>query len=37
MIIKKIYWSQVGAFADRKNAERLAEKLKKKGYSVIIV
>lgn len=24
MIIKKIYWSQVGAFADRKNAERLA-------------
>lgn len=33
----KLYRVQVGAFADRKNAERLAEELKKKGYSAIIV
>lgn len=33
----KLYRVQVGAFKDRKNAERLAEELKKKGYSVIIV
>jgi N-acetylmuramoyl-L-alanine amidase len=34
---KKLYRVQVGAFADRKNAERLAEELKKKGYPTIIV
>lgn len=33
----KLYRVQVGAFADRKNAERLAEELKKKGYPAIIV
>ena len=33
----KLYRVQVGAFADRRNAERLAEELKKKGYSAIIV
>ncbi|GGJ73203.1 N-acetylmuramoyl-L-alanine amidase [Anoxybacillus voinovskiensis] len=33
----KLYRVQVGAFADRKNAERLAEELKKKGYDAIIV
>jgi N-acetylmuramoyl-L-alanine amidase len=34
---KKLYRVQVGAFADRENAERLAEELKKKGYPAIIV
>ncbi|MED5041469.1 N-acetylmuramoyl-L-alanine amidase [Geobacillus stearothermophilus] len=34
---KKLYRVQVGAFSDRKNAERLAEELKKKGYPAIIV
>ncbi|MBW9219253.1 N-acetylmuramoyl-L-alanine amidase [Anoxybacillus ayderensis] len=34
---KKLYRVQVGAFSDRKNAERLAEELKKKGYQAIIV
>jgi N-acetylmuramoyl-L-alanine amidase len=34
---KKLYRVQVGAFADRKNAERLAEELKEKGYPTIIV
>lgn len=34
---KKLYRVQVGTFADRKNAERLAEELKKKGYPAIIV
>ena len=34
---KKLYRVQVGAFSDRKNAERLAEELKKKGYPTIIV
>jgi N-acetylmuramoyl-L-alanine amidase len=33
---KKLYRVQVGAFTDRKNAERLAEELKKKGYPVFI-
>jgi N-acetylmuramoyl-L-alanine amidase len=33
----KLYRVQVGVFADRKNAERLAEELKKKGYPAIIV
>ena len=33
---KKLYRVQVGAFADRKNAERLADELKKKGYPVYI-
>jgi N-acetylmuramoyl-L-alanine amidase len=33
---KKLYRVQVGAFSDRKNAERLAEELKKKGYPVFI-
>ncbi|RDE19249.1 N-acetylmuramoyl-L-alanine amidase [Parageobacillus thermoglucosidasius] len=33
----KLYRVQVGAFSDRKNAERLAEELKKKGYPAIIV
>lgn len=33
----KLYRVQVGAFSDRKNAERLAEELKKKGYPTIIV
>ncbi|MED5052708.1 N-acetylmuramoyl-L-alanine amidase [Anoxybacillus rupiensis] len=33
----QLYRVQVGAFADRKNAERLAEELKKKGYPAIIV
>jgi N-acetylmuramoyl-L-alanine amidase len=33
----KIYRVQVGAFSNRKNAERLAEELKKKGYPAIIV
>ncbi|MED4978759.1 N-acetylmuramoyl-L-alanine amidase [Geobacillus stearothermophilus] len=32
----KLYRVQVGAFADRENAERLAEELKKKGYPVYI-
>jgi N-acetylmuramoyl-L-alanine amidase len=32
----KLYRVQVGAFADPDNAKRLAEKLKKKGYPVII-
>lgn len=32
----KMYRVQVGAFADRKNAERLAAELKKKGYPVFI-
>ncbi len=34
---EKLYRVQVGAFADRKNAERLVEELKKKGYPAIIV
>ncbi|MED4359482.1 N-acetylmuramoyl-L-alanine amidase [Geobacillus stearothermophilus] len=34
---KKLYRVQVGAFSDRKKAERLAEELKKKGYPAIIV
>lgn len=34
---KKLYRVQVGAFSDRKNAERLAEELKKKGYPAVIV
>ncbi|WP_297992319.1 N-acetylmuramoyl-L-alanine amidase [uncultured Anoxybacillus sp.] len=33
----KLYRVQVGAFSDRKNAERFAEELKKKGYPTIIV
>lgn len=33
----KLYRVQVGAFSDRRNAERLAEELKKKGYPAIIV
>lgn len=33
----KLYRVQVGAFADKKNAEKLAAELKKKGYSVLIV
>ncbi|MBE2905859.1 N-acetylmuramoyl-L-alanine amidase [Anoxybacillus flavithermus] len=33
----KMYRVQVGAFSDRKNAERLAEELKKKGYPAVIV
>jgi N-acetylmuramoyl-L-alanine amidase len=33
----KLYPVQVGAFSDRRNAERLAEELKKKGYPAIIV
>ncbi|NNU89750.1 N-acetylmuramoyl-L-alanine amidase [Anoxybacillus sp. CHMUD] len=32
----KLYRVQVGAFSDRKNAERLAAELKKKGYPVFI-
>ena len=32
----KVYRVQVGAFKDRKNAERLAEELKKKGYPAFI-
>jgi N-acetylmuramoyl-L-alanine amidase len=34
---KKIYRVQVGALAERENAEKLAEELKKKGYPTIIV
>lgn len=33
----KLYRVQVGSFADRENAERLAEELKKKGYPAVIV
>lgn len=33
----KLYRVQVGAFGVKENAERLAEELKKKGYSAIIV
>jgi N-acetylmuramoyl-L-alanine amidase len=33
----KLYRVQVGAFSDRRNAERLAEELKQKGYPAIIV
>lgn len=33
----KLYRVQVGAFSDRKNAEKLAEELRKKGYQAIIV
>ena len=33
----KLYRVQVGAFSDRKNAERLAEELKKKGHPAVIV
>jgi len=33
----KLYRVQVGAFANRENAERLAAELKKKGYPAIIV
>lgn len=33
----KLYRVQVGAFSDRKNAEKLVEELKKKGYQAIIV
>lgn len=32
----KLYRVQVGAFADKKNAEKLAAELKKKGYNVYI-
>ncbi|MBB6283839.1 N-acetylmuramoyl-L-alanine amidase [Geobacillus subterraneus] len=32
----KLYRVQVGAFSDRRNAERLAEELKRKGYPVFI-
>ena len=34
---ERLYRVQVGAFADRQNAERLAEELKKKGYPAVIV
>ncbi|SFA50888.1 N-acetylmuramoyl-L-alanine amidase [Parageobacillus thermantarcticus] len=34
---KKLYRVQVGAFAEKENAERLAAELKKKGYPAIIV
>jgi len=34
---EKLYRVQVGAFSDRKNAERLTEELKQKGYPAIIV
>lgn len=34
---QKLYRVQVGSFSDRKNAERLAEELKKKGYPAVIV
>jgi N-acetylmuramoyl-L-alanine amidase len=34
---KKLYRVQVGAFAEKENAERLAEELKQKGYPAIIV
>ncbi|MGG3998788.1 N-acetylmuramoyl-L-alanine amidase [Anoxybacillus kestanbolensis] len=34
---KKLYRVQVGAFANRENAERLVEELKKKGYPAIVV
>jgi len=34
---QKLYRVQVGAFSDRKNAERLREELKAKGYPAIIV
>lgn len=34
---QKLYRIQVGAFSDRKNAERLAAELKKKGYPAVIV
>lgn len=33
---KKLYYVQIGAFADKKNAEALAAKAKKAGFSVII-
>ena len=33
---KEVYRVQVGAFADRKNAEKLAAELKKKGYPAFI-
>ncbi len=33
---KKLYRVQVGAFSDKKNAEALAEELKKKGYPSVI-
>lgn len=33
----KLYKVQVGAFADKKNAEKLADELKKKGYTSYIV
>ncbi|WP_096224907.1 N-acetylmuramoyl-L-alanine amidase [Geobacillus sp. FJAT-46040] len=33
---KKLYRVQVGAFSDRKNAERLVEELKQKGYPAFI-
>ncbi|EPZ37821.1 N-acetylmuramoyl-L-alanine amidase [Anoxybacillus ayderensis] len=33
----KLYRVQVGAFSNRKNAEQLAEELKKKGYPAVIV
>lgn len=32
-----LYKVQVGAFADPKNADKLAEELKRKGYSTYIV
>jgi len=34
---EKLYRVQVGAFSDRKNAERLTEELKQKGYPAVIV
>lgn len=34
---EKLYRVQVGAFSDRRNAEKLAEELKKKGYPAVIV
>ena len=34
---KKLYRVQVGAFADPKNAERLAKELREKGYPTIVV
>lgn len=33
----QLYRVQVGAFSDRKNAERLADELKKKGYPAVII
>lgn len=33
----RLYRVQVGAFSNKKNAEKLAEELKKKGYNNFIV